>query len=100
MPKGDGARGARGGDVHPLDVHELVQSPERRTFGRAPVPNRGRGRSTPDDPLQNVAVGLPTSQLAALDAVVTERKRTSRSFNRGALLQEIVAAWLEQNQEK
>jgi hypothetical protein len=83
--------------VHPLDVHERVQAPER-SFSRAPVPNRGRGRTTPDDPVTNVVVGLPASQIAALDAVVSARKRTQRSANRGALLQEIVAAWLATNE--
>lgn len=59
-----------------------------------PAGLRGTERIEEGDSIEKVTVTLPASLVRVLDQIVFERKRITRAYNRSALIQEAVAAFL------
>lgn len=108
MTKRKGASGIRSGLSAALDSDVITPAepqtappPPRKGRARkasAPVePSglRGTERAAAGDPIEKVTITMPASLVRDLDAIVFERKRTTRAYNRSALIQEAIAAFLQ-----
>jgi hypothetical protein len=71
------------------NVHSIMQHDET-----LPTNHRGSARAG-EDTLAKTTVTLPRNLLANADRVVIERKRQEPSFNRSALLEEALRAYLK-----
>lgn len=58
---------------------------------------RGSERAKSGDPIERATVTLPASLIRRLDAIVYERKSRQRAYNRSALIQEAINAYLDKN---
>ena len=55
---------------------------------------RGTERTKSGDPIERATVTLPASMIRKLDAIVYQRKLHQRAYNRSALIQEAINAYL------
>lgn len=65
----------------------------------APAPTeaaglRGTGRAGKGETIEKVTITLPSGVIRAADKLVFERKRKTRAYNRSALIQEALQAYL------
>lgn len=112
MPKGKGASGVKPRTLAgaSLDVDSKMQeatpapASEQEKAERKQAPRktsqavdglRGAARAAEGDPIEKVTITLPRSTVMTLDEIVFERKRTTRAYNRSALIQEALTAFLE-----
>lgn len=66
--------------------------PQPRITGGPRV--RGSGRAPSGDTIERLTVTLPAGLVRSLDELVLERKDDVRAFNRSALIQEALVAYL------
>lgn len=109
MTRRKGASGIRSGlsvaldsdAITPAEPQAATPPPPRKGRARkAPAPLepaglRGTERAAEGDTIEKVTITMPASLVRSLDAIVFERKRTTRAYNRSALIQEAVAAFLQ-----
>ena len=100
MPKGKGASGAtqRTLAAKSMDVGEEFTDANTSTQSTSNL--RGAARSSAGDPIDKVTITMPSSMIRSLDAVVYERKQTTRAYNRSALIQEAVEAFLKRGNDR
>ena len=108
MTRRKGASGIRSGLSAALDSDVITPAepqaetpPKRKARARnttvlhEPAGLRGTERAEEGDTIEKVTITMPASLVRNLDAIVFERKRTTRAYNRSALIQEAVAAFLQ-----
>jgi len=108
MTRRKGASGIRSGlsvaldsdAITPAEPQAATPPPRKGRARKAPAPLepaglRGAERAAEGDTIEKVTITMPASLVRSLDAIVFERKRTTRAYNRSALIQEAVAAFLQ-----
>lgn len=107
MTRRKGASGIRSGlstaldsdVITPAEPEAPTPSPRKTRTRRPPVGEpaglRGAERAEEGDTIEKVTITMPASLVRSLDAIVFERKRATRAYNRSALIQEAVAAFLQ-----